>query len=971
MPQLRVTDDLHVLLDVLPEAIADAVRRENRSKDLLEIVLDLGRRPEARFVDAEIELRDTEVTQAEIDAVVSRIGDFDADNRAGIVRTLHRISGIRNRRGHVVGLTCRVGRAVYGTIDIVEDIIRTGKSTLILGRPGVGKCVTGDTLILTATGLQPLADLIPDNLGEDQFEAIEAHVFGPNGLESASHAYNGGLAQTLRLTTRQGFSLEGTREHPVLALTENGELEFRRLDQLKPGDYLAIQRNSQCFGYETRLPSFEFTPRTNALDGRLPLELTEDLARFLGYLVAEGTLSFDNQVTFSNTDPEIQTDMAGLTESLFGLRLRRHLHEGHWNGKDFRIFGVKLRRFLANLGLAQGLAAGKRIPDCIFTAPKSIVTAFLSALFEGDGSIYGPVGRVEIVSASRELLSQLHPLLLNYGIVGNLRAKHNAKYDRYYYYLTIMGGENVARFAEQIGFLSTTKRAKLTRYVAELSDQTRNPNLDVVPYQTNRLRDLRARVGATSQTFYRFTKSDNRAPSYHTLRRILSEAEGVADDPAYQTLHHLLEASFFFDPVKRIEESEAYVYDLTVPGSHTFFANGFVSHNTTILREVARVLAEGKPSDQVPNRRVVVVDTSNEIGGDGDIPHPAVGRARRMQVTTPAHQHEVMIEAVENHNPEVIVIDEIGRELEAAAARTIAERGVQLIGTAHGNTLDNLLLNPTLSDLVGGIESVTLSDEEARRRGTQKTVLERRAPPTFDILVEIQERDRLTVHHDVAASVDALLRGRPLQAELRVRNANGQIHTEWVRLPGLSREQPRRGQEAAPPEPMPAPSELAMAPRDARGPFKPIRVYVYGVARNRVEETAARLNVPARLVDEVGQADVIITVKNYYRKRPRLITDAERRGTPLYVLRVNTTTQIENALVDIFGLPAEASDPYTVAMNETQEAIRKVRAGIRSIDLSPQASDVRRMQHEMVRQANLISHSYGREPYRRVRIYRE
>jgi len=191
---------------------------------------------------------------------------------------------------------------------------------------------------------------------------------------------------------------------------------------------------------------------------------------------------------------------------------------------------------------------------------------------------------------------------------------------------------------------------------------------------------------------------------------------------------------------------------------------------TTMLREAARVLAETK--------RVIIVDTSNEIGGDGDIPHPAVGRARRMQVEMPSLQHEVMIEAVENHNPEVIIIDEIGRELEALAARTIAERGVQLIATAHGNTLDNLLLNPTLSDLVGGIESVTLSDEEARRRGTQKTILERRAPPTFDVLIEIQDRQRLLIHHSVAESVDALLRGRPLQAELRYRDASGEIRVE-------------------------------------------------------------------------------------------------------------------------------------------------------------------------------------------------
>ncbi len=191
---------------------------------------------------------------------------------------------------------------------------------------------------------------------------------------------------------------------------------------------------------------------------------------------------------------------------------------------------------------------------------------------------------------------------------------------------------------------------------------------------------------------------------------------------------------------------------------------------TTMLREAARVLAERK--------RVVIVDTSNEIGGDGDVPHPAIGRARRMQVSRPERQHEVMIEAVENHNPEVIVIDEIGRELEAMAARTIAERGVQLIGTAHGNELENLMLNPTLSDLVGGIESVTLSDDEARRRGTQKTVLERRAPPTFDVLIEIQTRDRLVVHEDVSAAVDGILRGNSMPVEVRSRNQFGEIEVE-------------------------------------------------------------------------------------------------------------------------------------------------------------------------------------------------
>src|SRR5487761_2739890 len=195
---------------------------------------------------------------------------------------------------------------------------------------------------------------------------------------------------------------------------------------------------------------------------------------------------------------------------------------------------------------------------------------------------------------------------------------------------------------------------------------------------------------------------------------------------------------------------------------------------TTLLREAARVLADDL------GKRVVVVDTSNEIAGDGDIAHPGIGRARRMQVRTPSLQHEVMIEAVENHMPQVIVIDEIGTELEAVAARTIAERGVQLIGTAHGNNLDNLMLTPPLSDLIGGTQSVTLGDEEARRRRTQKSVLERKAPPTFDVIIEIQDRERVMVHGDVAETVDSLLRGEAVAPELRWRDEEG-VHRSQSR----------------------------------------------------------------------------------------------------------------------------------------------------------------------------------------------
>jgi len=529
MTNNKITDDLDALLAVLPPAIAQSVKNVNDSSNLLEVILDLGRMPTARFLKGEATLSDKEISRSEIDCVTEGIGMFDADNRAGLERTLHRISAIRNRRGDVVGLTCRVGRAVYGTTDIINDLIESGKSLLILGRPGVGK--------------------------------------------------------------------------------------------------------------------------------------------------------------------------------------------------------------------------------------------------------------------------------------------------------------------------------------------------------------------------------------------------------------------------------------------------------TTMLREAARILAE--------TTRVIIVDTSNEIGGDGDVPHPAVGSARRMQVAKPSLQHEVMIEAVENHNPEVIVIDEIGRELEATAARTIAERGVQLIGTAHGNTVENLLLNPTLSDLVGGIESVTLSDEEARRRGTQKTVLERRSPPTFDVLIEIQTRDQIAVHTDVVEAVDSLLRGNPIHPENRSRDESGEIRISRAartsggrRDPqGFRRQADQLGSEIPPVQPLESPTDLQLKEPD----LDAAHIFPYGIARNRLAQSAKHLRVPIIIEKNIEDAQIVVTLRTHFRKRQRVIVDAENRGTPVYVLRSNTITQMERFLSGLFNLaparPRVNNEEET--MLQTQSAINTVLNGERWVELSPASSYIRRLQHQMARQANLYTYSYGKEPNRRVRIYRE
>ncbi len=363
---------------------------------------------------------------------------------------------------------------------------------------------------------------------------------------------------------------------------------------------------------------------------------------------------------------------------------------------------------------------------------------------------------------------------------------------------------------------------------------------------------------------------------------------------------------------------------------------------TTMLREVARVLA-----DDV-DKRVVIVDTSNEIAGDGDIPHPAIGKARRMQVATPALQHAVMIEAVENHMPEVIVIDEIGTELEAAAARTIAERGVQLVATAHGNELQNLMMNPTLSDLIGGIQSVTLSDEEARRRHTQKSVLERRAPPTFDMLVEIQSWDRVAIHRDVSGTVDQLLRGFEEQPEVRELDEQGKMRV--VDTSELVKE--KRALERQGPEPV-APAR---------------RIYPFGISRRRLEQALRQTGGSATVAEHLADSDFVITLRNYYRRKLPALQEAEARGVPIYVLKANTVAQMEQCLLSVRESPL---DPVTRALEEAEAAALGVAQGDRPAELAPQNAYIRRLQHQLAQRYNLSSSSMGREPYRRVRIYRD
>ena len=358
---------------------------------------------------------------------------------------------------------------------------------------------------------------------------------------------------------------------------------------------------------------------------------------------------------------------------------------------------------------------------------------------------------------------------------------------------------------------------------------------------------------------------------------------------------------------------------------------------TTLLRDAARLLADDL------DKRVMIVDTSNEIGGDGDIPHPGIGSARRIQVPTPSRQHDVMIEAVENHMPEVVVIDEIGTEAEALAARTIAERGVQLIGTAHGVTLANLVANPTLSDLAGGIQTVTLGDDEARRRRTQKTVLERKAPPTFEVVVEIHDRDRFAVHRDVAAVVDQMLRGRVPTPELRVRGADGEVSIEEA--------------------PDPEPTEVSPPPRT-----NVLKIYPYGLPRDRVASAIRNLGVPARLADEVSEADVVLTSRTVARQHRGRLEGLSHNDLRIHTAASNSIAKIEQSLRKLFGR-RRLDHESTEALREAEVAIIDVLGTGEPASLAPRRSAVRRLQHELAGAYGLGSRSIGREPARHVVLH--
>ncbi|TSC24098.1 R3H domain-containing nucleic acid-binding protein [Corallococcus sp. Z5C101001] len=477
-----------------------------------------------------------------------------------------------------------------------------------------------------------------------------------------------------------------------------------------------------------------------------------------------------------------------------------------------------------------------------------------------------------------------------------------------------------AELLEVVMDLGRPPEARLVSGVARLSD---------APVEQEALQAVLARVGEPG--------GDNRAGIERTLHRV-SAIRNRQGRVVGLTLRVGRAIQGTIDMLRDLVESGRNLLLLGRPGVG----------KTTKLREVARVLADSL------GKRVMVVDTSNEIGGDGDIPHPGIGGARRMQVSRPDRQHDVMIEAVENHMPEAIVVDEIGTAAEAAAARTIAERGVQLVATAHGNTLQNLVLNPTLSDLVGGVHTVTLSDDEARRRGTQKTVTERKGAPTFDIVVEMVSREEVRVHRDTGGAVDRLLTGAEVGGERR-RQQDGAVHVDA----------PTEVVEATPPGGrVPKGTPALGAPKPG-----PTRIAAHAVSRELLERVLRDLPVEALVVGRPENADLVLTLRSRANS-PRLRRASERAGARVLAIKRNSATEIRRALRTEFHL-LEGVDPRDVhaAVADAEQGIQRVLVDGVSVPLPPRPSRLRKLQHTLVVRNHLEAISVGSEPLRHLVIY--
>lgn len=421
---------------------------------------------------------------------------------------------------------------------------------------------------------------------------------------------------------------------------------------------------------------------------------------------------------------------------------------------------------------------------------------------------------------------------------------------------------------------------------------------------------------------------------------------------------------------------------------------------TTAIREIARVLSDGM------KKRVIIIDTSNEIAGDGDLPHPSIGKARRMQVSNNQNQHEVMIEAVENHMPEIIIIDEIGTESEAFAARTIAERGVQLVGTAHGNALENLIKNPTITDLIGGIQYVTLGDEEAKRRGSAKSILERKAPPTFDIAIELPNPQTWIIHENIEKSVDLFLQGQILPVQKRTFLLPGkrfidckiiynQTGTEYRPNNYITRSNLDKKQRNNYPFTNLGQIEKQKAKKRNKYPSNLTPelkqeftfLYTYGINIQELKPLIKVLQLPIILTKEIQYADTILTLENLIKSNRKLkqISHAKKltvhtiQNTSLVMItralrtlvknQVTLTSQYQNQIIESKSSNI-LSQEFLTPLEEVRLAIEEIVVPKKiTVDLFPQTSLIRKQQHEIIAHYQLDGTTIGTYNNKRIRIF--
>ncbi|KAF6260855.1 hypothetical protein COO60DRAFT_1294161 [Scenedesmus sp. NREL 46B-D3] len=442
---------------------------------------------------------------------------------------------------------------------------------------------------------------------------------------------------------------------------------------------------------------------------------------------------------------------------------------------------------------------------------------------------------------------------------------------------------------------------------------------------------------------------------------------------------------------RAINGSAGLVADLIAGGASVLFMGRPGVGKTTAIRELSRLMADDLA------RRVVIVDTSNEIGGDGDVPHTGIGRARRMQVPDPEQQHRIMIEAVENHMPQVVVIDEIGTEAECAAARTIAQRGVQLVATAHGNELQNLVKNPALSDLIGGIQSVTLGDDEAKRRGVQKSILERAAPPTFDVAVEMLERTKWHVYADVAAAVDALLAGQNPGGQMRERAADGSIlkvlpdvrrpggaaaagAAAGVAVDGLDADAAAAAAAAAGGFVRP---RLVVAEGQEPGPGELEQCMCHGCRPIPALPCLPLLRPPCHQVylsPRPSEADAVLAIRSRLKTNAALRATAREAGVPVYAIKSSSSSNLVRAFRTLLGLEPSAGSlgggGAARALVEEEEGLEEARLAAEQIvtplqqpvELLPRAEHVRRAQAALCGRYGLAWESVGSGAQARIRM---